>query len=170
VVSLGLGLLFATAACGEKDAGEDPAAWRAYDARMATWIECLHGNGLPEVRYRGHSTSVRNPKMELESIPDGAYETHAAWERCRPQQPGDADRPVPFQHYETPPEALREELAVAKCLREHGFPDYPDPDPDPAPDRSPGKYDNVKAGDMPELDKAWKACRKQLGLSDMSGG
>ena len=166
-------LLLATAACGSDDAKaaeDDPAAWKAYDAKMATWVECLKANGLTEVRYRGHSTAVMNPKMEVEGIPTEAWNSHAAWDKCRPQQPTDSDRPVPFVSNELPPELLQEERAVAKCLRGKGFTDYPDPEAKPDPAKSPTRYDNQKENPIPGLDQAWKDCRRELGLKDQAGG
>jgi hypothetical protein len=158
-------LLLATTACGNADAvdTDGPAAWKAYDAKMATWVECLRANGLTDVRYMGHNTGVVEAKMELEGIPQGTYLTHEAWERCRSKQPTDTDRPVPFLVDGIPPEELKELRAVAKCMRGKGFTDFPEPDATSDP-QHPTRYDNAKENPIPGLDQAWKDCRRELGL------
>jgi hypothetical protein len=184
---VGAALVIGCAACGTKSkpgvasaAGQNggPAAsgaaratsWAAYDKKEEEYAACLRDHGLPNVRYTGHKDSATSPDDEMSGIPADANKVvYPAFEKCTVKGPGRGDRPEPFAEYTMPAAELEQQRAVARCVREHGFPDYPDPDPHPGPG-SPNKYSNNKAGQNPKLDEAFKTCRRQLGIPEPTGG
>lgn len=121
-------------ACGPGESGaSDTAAgtdtgtaglWDAYDRQKENLATCLNEKGL-QVRYLGHDNV-----MDFSGLPDGdpTPEMIECFERWPALDPPVLD--VPEKPSE---EQLREGREVAKCMRENGVPDWPDPDPHPAP-------------------------------------
>ncbi|MFG1779000.1 hypothetical protein ACGFIR_00285 [Micromonospora sp. NPDC049051] len=167
---VGIGLVLGCVACStgaESSAGSGAGQWQDYDRKMESWLGCLRANGMPDAKYAGHHSSAMNAKMEIDGIPSGAIDSHAAWAQCRAQQPAEADRPEPYLKYEMSPEELKNLRAIARCVRERGFADYPDPNPNPEY-QTPGRYNSLKK--LPEVEKAYKDCVKELGIPMPDGG
>ena len=129
-----------TAATGQSPSGDaasplpsgaltDPAeAWPAYAA-------CLRSHGLqvadPEVDDNGDPVWATDIKQGMSrKIDSDCAPTIAALTK------NDDRRNRPSYTYES-------ELAHAACLREHGLPDWPDPDPDNREGRMPDGYDKA---------------------------
>jgi hypothetical protein len=98
----------------------------------------------------------------LPAVPAGdeaaAQKMDAAMEKCREFLPDGGEPPKPS------PEDLAKALEYAKCVREHGLPDFPDPDPETGGFRlKPGQ-----ANDMKDLGKASESCQ-QFGAGVMPG-
>jgi hypothetical protein len=109
------------------------------------FAQCMRDNGV----------EVADPKPGKPAPiggPEGAEdaETKAALEACREFMPSGGDRP------ETSPEQLEQQRAHARCMREHGVTDFPDPDPD----AEGGQASNLDPDD-PTLKAAEEACRDQ---------
>jgi len=183
---LGLGLTLGCAGCGKKSepgvatavnqpsqpaaAGSNrPASWAAYDKAMADYVACLQQHGLPDARYDGHKDSAKGLEDELSGTPDFSKGLHPAVTACRAKQPHRTDRPEPYAQPTMSAADLAQARQYAKCIREHGFPDYPDPDPDPQHAAS-NKYSDNKAGQNPKLDEAGKLCAKQVGIPEEPDG
>jgi hypothetical protein len=140
-------------------------AWKDYDAKGLAWAKCLQDNGLA-VTYRGHRDNAENPLNELSGV-DYRDKNNPAYAKCRAQQPTDSDRPTPFMVMTLAPDELQRQLVFAKCMRKHGFADFPDPNP---ANREPNKYDDIKPGVDPAYDKANVACSKEAGFVEGNGG
>ena len=79
-------------------------------------------------------------------------EMQEAEEACRQYAPDGGERPVPD------PEALEQSRQMAKCMRENGVPNFPDPNPDGSLSLD-GQKIGMGPGD-PTFDKAEQACSK----------
>jgi hypothetical protein len=136
--ALGLLLAFATAtaACGEDSTGNDqiataggatPSASGSAPApgsddekeQMLKYSQCMRENGVPE---------FPDPKFEDGggigiSVPQGAdrSKVDAANAKCKTYMPNGGEPP------KLDPERLEQLRAYAKCMRENGLPDFPDP-------------------------------------------
>jgi hypothetical protein len=121
------------------------------------------------VRYTGHKASAKGEEEEMSGLPaDTAQKLYPAFEKCDKKGPGRRDRPEPFAQHTMSAAELAEQRALAKCIREHGFPDYPDPDPQGH--STPNKYSDNKVGQDPKLDDAIKTCSRQVGIPESTGG
>lgn len=105
------------------DSGSE-GLWDAYDRQKQNLANCLNDKGL-QVTYLGHD------KLEdFSGLPAGdptpeMIECFAKWPAL--------DAPVLEAPAKPSEEQLREGRQVAKCMRENGVADWPDPDPNPAP-------------------------------------
>ncbi|WP_144120822.1 hypothetical protein [Catellatospora sichuanensis] len=109
---------------GEADAGT-AGLWDAYDKQKQNLATCLNEKGLAEVRYLGHDNL-----MEFSGLPEGDLTPDLI--ACFEKWPA-LDRPVQDTPAKPTEEQLREGREIAKCMRENGVPDWPDPDPHPGP-------------------------------------
>lgn len=99
--------------------GTTPVAQDAADAAL-TYSQCMREHGLSEFPDADAEGRIR---LKLGSIdPDSAVfrEAGAACRALAPAGWGDA---------QAAPGDAEVMLAFARCMREHGVPDYPDPDP-----------------------------------------
>lgn len=120
-----LSVLLLLAGCTGMDSASpsDPAASAPSAARskagkedvhpdMAAFFACLKESGLPM-----RETSSGIPLVDEEKAdPAQVKEAEAACETHRPVRP-------------VAPETLAEARELTACMRENGFPDFPDPDP-----------------------------------------
>lgn len=142
--------------------------WAAYDKRMEEYVECLHKNGMPGVRYKGHDENAKVDE-ELAGIPaDVGEKVYPAFQKCGTIQPTWMERPVPFAHDKASPEDMAIARAMARCIRANGVPDYPDPVPDfhALSTAEKNAIDKFNPKDNPDVKVAMGKCRKDLGLPE----
>jgi hypothetical protein len=118
----------ATAATGDPAPAASPtsgAVARYLEAQRA-WVGCLREQGYPDIpdpdaRGRVAIDGATNRRLKTEGL--------AVLERCRKHNvevPAELlDKPEPVT-----PERLARMREYAKCMRDNGVPDYPDPRPD----------------------------------------
>ena len=200
---VGLGLTLACVACGSKDGagvasagGPAPSAsvgggsWAAYDTAMQNFVTCMHEHGKTGVRYEGHKDTALSFDDELSGMPNtgpvaaGAVGTSAPLDAravCTRQVFGDkrspGNRPQPYTQPTVPADVRAKNQAFSRCMRAHGFADYPDPDPATGTVTTlPPRYgtgDQNKADGkepVPGLTAAAKACYTQTGADPHEGG
>jgi hypothetical protein len=123
-----LGAGFATAGCedpprpGVATAGGTPtAAARAetYADRMLVWAKCMreHGVDMADPEPDG-SVQLADPKSKVKPAVQKAVEA------CQPMRPPGELQPLPT----LPPEQIAAARRYAQCMRDHGVPEFPDPD------------------------------------------
>jgi hypothetical protein len=165
--------LFALAGCGGGDAEDPQVATLATDSPAATatgrpdvvaeyietkraWVACLRDRGIevtdPDAKGR---VEFVGDTRKLKADPAFA----AAQKACN-----HLSRPVPKELEERPvvtAEEKEQRRRYAKCMRENGAPDFPDPGPDgyyPEPaDGSPG-WDQAAPGAI----RAGRICEKEI--------
>ena len=164
-------ILFATvlsiAACGD-DKGSDPgvasgggtptpsasaggnAAIGGQDAQLK-FAQCMRENGVPDFE---DPKFAEDGSIDDLSLPKGVTPEMAAdaQEKCEKYLPngGEPEKPNP--------EDLTKIQAYAKCMRENGMPDFPDPDPD-----GRFKFENGAPNpEAPELKAANEKCDKLM--------
>jgi hypothetical protein len=127
LVALGLVLAAALSGCGAEE-GDDVAS---ASGTTATSTEQL-SEEEQAVKFaqclREHGIEVEDPvDGQMPAVPQGAAtdeELEAAEEACREYQGG---TPKTKQVSEEDLAKLRE---MSQCMRDHGYPNFPDPDPD----------------------------------------
>jgi hypothetical protein len=104
--------------CGDKDTGANPAPSSAQDRALA-FSRCMRDNGVP---------NFPDPTVNEEggvglTVPDGTDRATVdrAMEACRQYQP-DGGEPTKLD-----PQRLEQLRAYAKCMRENGIENLPDP-------------------------------------------
>ncbi|GAA0961325.1 hypothetical protein GCM10009550_53750 [Actinocorallia libanotica] len=127
-------LLFGAAACGGSDAGTEIAsaggdptvsasASPGAEGSFVKYAACMRENGIPmedpEVDAGGRA------KVQL-SVPEGVDKStvEAAEKKCRPLMPNGGELA------KANPEGRKAMLAMSRCMRENGYPTFPDPSPD----------------------------------------
>lgn len=182
---IGAATTFAAVACaGKSKPGVASAAnstsaaggWDAYDAKMRDFVTCMHEHGVPGVRYEGHKDTAQNFKDELSGLPDlkgnpspGLTPEGLCLDKVFDGAPPSGKlRPQPYTLPTANPSVLAELRKIAKCVREHGFSDYPDP-PETRADRADQPDATGKGPGDPKVGKAEKDCRKQLGIPEPEG-
>ena len=166
VVVAGLLLLFATAGCGAK-AGDGTGVATAQDGTASAapsktssqtqdedaplkFAQCMRKQGLtwfPDPDANGR-TIVKIPK----SVDPKKFD--AAREACKEFAPDGGDSP------KLDPEMLEMARKMAKCMRENGVPDFPDPQPNGSIQLDRGKL-GTGPGE-PAFDKAQEKCSQFL--------
>jgi hypothetical protein len=180
---LGLGISLAggcggksAEASGSTDAAASPSgqaspgrlSWAAYDKRMEDYAECLRKNGMPSAKYKGHDENAK-PGSEITGMPtDANQKLYPAIEKCHGKEPTWQERPVPFAAEKPSGEDLAKQRLLARCMRENGVPDYPDPVADPNA-RSDAEKDAFEEnfgpkGKNPKVKPALEKCAKELSL------
>ena len=128
-----LALLLALAGCSEPDDGDgvataggpenDPTSSETAEAdpqqAMLAYAECMRENGVPEFPDPQLSD---NGEVGM-ALPEGLdrAKVDAANEKCREHMPNGGEPPEPD------PERLAQAREFAKCMRENGVPEFPDP-------------------------------------------
>jgi len=137
VALLGLALLVGLASCAKPDQddgiatanGLAPSASASTDSdvslrdQMLRYSQCMRDNGVPEFPDPEFSGDGAGSGGVGITVPDGVSreKLDAANEKCRQYMPNGGER-QPMDAEEL--EKLRQ---FAQCMREHGFPDFPDP-------------------------------------------
>jgi hypothetical protein len=91
-----------------------------YDLRQAlVFTRCMrqHGYGMPDPQVEGNTVGVQLPNYQGQRAP----KFQAAWQACRRYAPngGQPQRPSA--------EDRQQALAFARCMRQHGITNMPDP-------------------------------------------
>jgi hypothetical protein len=126
VLLLGSGL--ATAGCddpprpGVATAGGTPTASaraETYADRMLVWAKCMrdHGVEMADPDPDGN-VGLADPRSKVNPSVQKAIEA------CQPVRPPGELQPLPT----LPPEQIEGARRYAKCMRDHGVPEFPDPD------------------------------------------
>jgi hypothetical protein len=149
-------LLVTAAACSKSDDGKDvasvdgsatPSATTSLSRldQMLKYTQCIRAHGVP----------MADPRVDGDSVSRGRIEPgfdknkfDAADEACKQYEP-------PQEH--SPDMALKEELArqFARCMREHGVENFPDPNPNGRTRVS------QSVGDDPQYPQARETCDAQ---------
>jgi hypothetical protein len=122
-----------------------------------TAAQCLRDHGIPNfpdpvLDTRGH---LQIDDQLLNSLP--ASVTQAAEQACRAQIDAAQQAAEPQRPPATPQE-LAQATRFAQCMRQHGWPNFPDPD-------AQGSFSSSTPGALPptKRDPSFQACRGQLG-------
>jgi hypothetical protein len=131
------------AACGQNRNGgtqvDQVEAARAYAL-------CIRDNGVPDFPDPDANGQLRGPAHQKQNDP----KFRAAQEKCRNLAPGG-------EHQRSDPATVEQMRKFCQCMRDHGLPDFPDPDPD-------GRLRGIghEQQDTPTYRAAMEACRQQL--------
>jgi len=135
-----------------------PASGRVEVTQLIhTAAQCVRDHGIPTFPDPVFDTrgQLQVDDQLLHSLP--ASVTQAVEQACRAQieaaqQAADAERPP-----ETPQE-LAQDTRFAQCMRQHGWPNFPDPN-------AQGQFVSSTPGALPptKSDPSFQACRSQLG-------
>ena len=141
--------LLALAACSPGSTGS--ARSGASDPRDAgrAFAQCMRDNGL--ANYPDPDPSGRSGAGH-EAFDRDDPKVKAATEKCRNLLPGGGEHKVQG------PEGIKQLVAFARCMRDNGVPDFPDPD-------AAGKFPRSAeqgAHDNPKFQAASEKCRKDL--------
>jgi len=139
--------LLGLAACGPGSI----AGGAASDPRAAglAFAQCMRNNGLanyPDPDPNGRSGAGH------EAFDPNDPKVKAATEKCRSLLPGGG------QHKAPNPEAVKQLVAFAQCMRDNGVRDFPDPNADGSFPRSAEQG----AHNDPSFQAASEKCRKNL--------
>ena len=158
----------------EPDAVEEILEFEDQNEAILAYAECLRENGLDVDDPQAGSTGARavfggGPAAQDGGVDRRSEEFVAANESCGYIL--EASRP------EVDPEAeqqrLEEQLALAQCIRDQGFEEYPDP-----AIGSDGRLERVRGQGMaemgidrrsPEFQEAISTCRDEMGLKGGPG-
>jgi hypothetical protein len=134
VVVLLAGLALAAGACGDKKPGTGVAslpkgststsasAGKAQSADMLKYAQCMRSHGITKFPDPGADGSLRfEPGLGLDPNSD---QFKAATEACKSLAPPAQNPP---EAKKADPQEQQKFLAFAKCMREHGISNYPDP-------------------------------------------
>jgi hypothetical protein len=135
-----------------------PAAATAGTTQLIhTAAQCLRDHGIPNFPDPVFDTRGRLQIDDqlIKSLPDSVVQP--AEQACRAQidaaqQAADAQRPA------VTPQELAQATQFARCMRQHGWPNFPDPD-------AHGQFSSATPGAMPltKSDPSFQACISRLG-------
>lgn len=161
-------LLFALAGCTQGDANgvatvsggsAAPTTTASVDPAEAgrRFAQCMRDNGVPD--FPDPEPGQSRPRFQVFRGADGD-KTRKAMDKCRELLPDGGER-------QRAPSAaeLEEARAFARCMRDNGVPDFPDPDPNGGGLRiGPGAGGRAGAmtPDDPEFKSAMEACEDKL--------
>ncbi|GAA0560469.1 hypothetical protein [Actinomadura livida] len=142
-------------ACGD-GRGSAAAAGAAGDQeKMREFAQCMRDNGvdMPDPSDDGRVTIRKSGGPGRGGGPGGDDEIAAAQEKCRHLMPNGGKPP------KMKPEDVAKLRAYAKCMREHGIADFPDPNPDGGMLTRAEPGGGTEPGSR-EFEAAHKACAK----------
>jgi hypothetical protein len=152
-VGVGLVLVVLLAGCsasgGSGAATTTTSGQQAAAAVLREFVRCARANGMPNL------PDLRLDSNGQVSIPEGTPEPprsveracRSIWERLPASASGDTARP---------PADMQALLGYARCMREHGVADFPDPQAD-------GRFPlpaSLRGGKTPLFLRAMQACRQ----------
>jgi len=142
--ALVLAPLLVLAACGQNNRNIAAPADKAEAARA--YAQCIRDNGVPDFPDPDANGQLRGPAHEQQDNPT----FQAAQEKCRALAPGS-------EHQKSDPATVEQLRQFSQCMRDHGLPDYPDPDAN-------GQLRGVghEQQDTPTFRAAMQACRQKL--------
>jgi hypothetical protein len=156
------------ATAGQSTPAAGPSTTASADGtveRERKLIACMraHGIDIPDPQPGDEpGSAIRHQLDDLGKGTDPAFQ--AALDQCQPP-PSAGAKPT------ADPETIAKRRGFAKCMREHGLPDFPDPDPITGElyyVTEPGQHevrqiqrveDGVYLGAGPAIDAALKQCR-----------
>jgi len=144
-------LVIGLAGCGADSGATSGADAESKKAAGLKFAQCMRDNGVPDFEDPKFSEDGSIDDM---SLPKGVTPEMAAdaQEKCEKYLPNGG------QPEKANPEDLKKIQAYAKCMRENGIPDFPDPDSD-------GRFkfgNGAPDPDNPELKAAAEKCGKVL--------
>jgi hypothetical protein len=91
---------------------------------LLKFAQCMreHGINMPDPQVQGSGSGPGSVQIQVGAGSDPA-KTKVAQEACKQYLPNGGDAPKPDA------QALEQLRKLAKCMREHGLPNFPDPDP-----------------------------------------
>jgi hypothetical protein len=144
----GLGTATTTAAAGAATGGSSPGA------SLAEYAGCMRSHGIrsfPGSSFFGSSPDIKAAKSRIAQVSqsEAALPTFQAAQRaCAKYGPPTASPP----HVSA--EEMQKLLAVSRCMRTHGIPNFPDPDPTTGELTTPPRLDKTS----PQAVAAIRAC------------
>ena len=136
--------LLVLAACGQRGGNGATPSDEVEAARA--YAQCIRDNGVPGFPDPDANGQLRGPAHEKGSDP----KFQAAQEKCRDLAPGG-------EHQRSDPATVEQLREFSRCMRDHGLPDFPDPDAD-------GRLRGAghEQQDNPTYRAAMEACRQRL--------
>ncbi|MEU5720809.1 hypothetical protein [Micromonospora sp. NPDC047738] len=115
--------------------------------RQREFAKCMRENGLPD--FPDPETADGKVRIRM---PDGADRAkgEAAMEKCRSLMPNGG------KEIKLDPEQVEKVRQLARCMRENGVPDFPDPGPDGAIELNGDGFDPKS----PTVQAAMEKCRQ----------
>jgi hypothetical protein len=163
LTAAGLVALLATA-CSDDPAKQADGDGPDRREQAVAFAECMRDNGVGEFPDPDASGELTIDEIANHaSIDTGGAAFERALAECEDLQP------VGFTGTVRSPEQQEHALAFAQCIREHGVPDFPDPDPDdPLVDtrRIPS---SGTSGGMEVLNDAMGTCGDEAGKAGVTG-
>ena len=152
--AVGVGLIvLLLAGCSPSDgsggATTTTSGQQAASAVLREFVRCARANGMPNL------PDLRLDSNGQVSVPEGTPEPpksveracRSIWERLPASATGDRGRP---------PADIQALVGYARCMREHGIADFPDPQAD-------GRFPlpaSLRQGKTPSFVRAMQACRQ----------
>jgi hypothetical protein len=151
-VGVGLVVLLLAGLCSPSDGSEattTTSGQQAATAVLGEFVRCARANGMPNL------PDLRLDSNGQVSIPPGTPDPPKSveractsiWERLPATASGQQGRP---------PANMQALVGYARCMREHGIADFPDPQAD-------GRFplpQSLRAGKTPQFVRAMQACRQ----------
>jgi hypothetical protein len=142
-------LLAGCSASGGSAGATTTTSGQAAAAVLREFVRCARANGMPNM------PDLRLDSNGQVSIPEGTPDPpksveracRSIWERLPASASGQQGRP---------PADMQALLGYARCMREHGIADFPDPQAD-------GRFplpQSLRAGKTPQFVRAMQACRQ----------
>jgi hypothetical protein len=152
-IALVLGLVLLAGCSGSGGAGAATTTTSGQQAAAAVlreFVRCARANGMPNM------PDLRLDSNGRVSIPEGTPDPpksveracRSIWERLPASARGDEERP---------PADMQALLRYARCMRDNGMPDFPDPSADGSFRASPSM---IREGKSPRMVRALQACRQ----------
>lgn len=137
-----------TTAQSPSPASTTPAQGAASKADFVAFVDCMQKHGVQaQLAQGGHGVSITG------KLGPNAPQFQAAQKACQKLLPGGGPQPLsPAQQAQE----VKELVALAQCMRSHGYPNFPDPS-------SQGVF-NLSGGsgvdpNSPQFQSAMSACR-----------
>jgi len=149
VVVLLAGLAGCSASGGSAGATTTTSGQQAAAAVLREFVRCARANGMP---------NLPDPQIDSNGradFPNGTPEPPASVRRAC-QSIYDRLPPSARDETERPPADMQALLRYARCMREHGMADFPDPQAD-------GRFPlppSLRGGKTPSFQRAMQACRQ----------
>jgi len=105
------------AGCGSTNT-HGAASTNAASASAVRFSKCMRANGVPDFPDPGPD----GYELQQRGIDQQSPAGQSAWNACQKDLPSSGPSPV------TPESVRREEIALARCMRANGVPNFPDPD------------------------------------------
>jgi hypothetical protein len=136
-------------------ASPDPSAPAAdEEERKRQFTDCMRAEGvdMDDFKTEGGGIAIRADKAEMQG----------AMQKCRKYLPNGGEPP------KLSPEDIEKMREYAKCMRENGVPDFPDPDPESGGIALAKPADGT--GTKEDIQKADEKCRDKLPEIRKGGG